>query len=689
MTPRRLAIAGGLFLAVVLLAYGPALDGGFIWDDDAHLTRPELRDARGLVRIWTDPSATQQYYPLTHSGFWLQSLLWGERPFGYHVVNVVLHALSALLAWTLLRRLGVRGALLAAAIFALHPVHVESVAWISELKNSLSGVLYLAAALAWLRFDPPGDELVEPREPRWWIVAFILFFCALLAKTVTATLPAALLVVTWWKRGKLSLKRDVVPLIPFFAVGLAMGLMTAWVERHVIGARGEDYAFSLIERVLVAGRVFWFYLGKLLWPAELIFIYPRWTIDPTAGWQYLFPVAAVIVVGTAWALRGRIGRGPVAGLLYFGGTLFPVLGFFNVYPFKFSFVADHFQYLASLGILTMVAWGVATVLKRAGAWRKPAGVAVCAVLLVVLGGLSFRQARIYEDAETLWIDTTTRSPASFMAFNNLGYEYSRQGRLDEAEEAYERAIAVKPDFDLGHFNLARLHGKQGRAERAIEMYRRAIELRPDYDDAYFNLGIELGRLGRHAEAIRALEAAIEARPDFPEAHYNLGIALARLGRLEEATEAMDSALAGRPDYPEARLSLGAVLRRLGRPADAVAQLRTVLASDPGHAEAHYEMGRALADLGDPEGAAEAYSAAGQLLGQRQRYADAAEAFRLALAQRPDDAEAYFWMGAACARLGRHADAVEAWRSAARLDPEGEQGRAALDAIGGLGARETP
>ena len=689
VTPTRLAIAGGLFLAVVLLAYGPALDGGFIWDDDAHVTRPELRDLRGLVRIWTDPTATQQYYPLTHSGFWLQSFLWGERPVGYHVVNVVLHALSALLAWTVLRRLDVRGALLAAAIFALHPVHVESVAWISELKNSLSGVLYLAAALAWLRFDPPGKEPGEPREARWWIVAFILFVCALLAKSVTATLPAALLLIVWWKRGRLSLGRDVVPLIPFLAVGVAMGLITAWIERHVIGARGEDYAFSLIERVLVAGRVFWFYLGKLLWPAELIFIYPRWTIDASAGWQYLFPVAAVVVVGAAWALRGRIGRGPAAGLLYFGGTLFPVLGFFNVYPFKFSFVADHFQYLASLGILTMVAWGVATALERAGAWRKPAGVAACAVLLVVLGGLSFHQARIYEDAETLWIDTTTRSPASFMAFNNLGYEYSRQGRLDEAEEAYATAIAVKPDFDQGYFNLARLHGKQGRAERAIAMYRRAIELRPGYGDAYYNLGIELGGLGRHAEAIRALEAAIEARPDVAEAHYNLGIALSRSGRLEEAAEAMDSALAIRQDYPEARLGLGAIYRGLGRPEDAVAQLRAVLDSDPDRPEAHYEMGRALADLGDPVGAAGAYSAAGKLFGQRQRYADAAEAFGLALEQRPDDAEAYFWMGAAYARLGRHADAVGAWRSAARLDPEGEQGRAALEAIEGLGGRETP
>jgi tetratricopeptide (TPR) repeat protein len=406
-------------------------------------------------------------------------------------------------------------------------------------------------------------------------------------------------------------------------------------------------------------------------------------------WQYLFPVAALLVVGAAWALRERIGRGLVTGLLYFGGTLFPVLGFFNVYPFKFSFVADHFQYLPSLGILTMVAWGVATVLERAGAWRKPSGLVACGVLLVVLGGLSFRQARIYEDAETLWIDTTTRSPTSFMAFSNLGYEYSRMGRLEEAEKAYSSAIAAKPDFDQAYFNLARLHGKQGRGERAIEMYRRAIELRPDYTDAYLNLGIELGRLGRYVEAISAFEAAIRASPDFAEAHYNLGVTLARIGRLENAATALESALDLRSGYPEARLGLGATYRRLGRLEDAVAELRLLLDSDPGRPDAQIEMGMALSGLGNSEAAAAEFLAAGKSFGQHQRYAEAAESFRRAVAERPDHAEAYFWMGVAYARLGRQADAVEVWREAARLDPDGEHGLAASESINALKAPKSP
>jgi tetratricopeptide (TPR) repeat protein len=645
---------GGAILVGTLLVYAPALGGGFVWDDDAHVTRPELRDARGLVKIWSDPSATQQYYPLTHTGFWLQSILWSERPGGYHAVNVVLHALSAVMVWTILRRLEVPGALLAAAIFALHPVHVESVAWITELKNALSGFFYLAAALAWLEFDPPDATSAKARDLRWWAAAFALFLCALLSKTVTASLPAAVLLVTWWRRGRLSWKRDVVPLIPFFVIGAAMGLVTAWIERNVIGARGEDYALSLIERGLVAGRAFWFYLGKLVWPADLIFIYPRWTIDATAWWQYLYPLAAVALAGAAWALRHRIGRGPVTGLLFFGGTLFPVLGFVNVYPFQFSYVADHFQYLPSLGIIAMVAWGIATALNRVGAGGRPAGALVCIVLLAALGWLSFKQCHIYEDAETLWVDTTTRNPGSFMAFHNLGFEYSRQGRYAEAEEAYASAIAVKPDFARTYFNLGRLYARQGKPDRAIAMYHRAIELRPGDADAHYNLGIVLGGLGRHAEAVPAFEAAIEAQPDFADAHYSLGSAHGNLGHFTKAAIAFETAFGIRPDYPEARYGLG--IARVG--------------------------------LGDRDGAADAFLAAGNLFGRRGHYVEALDAFRRALAQRPDDAEAWFRMGVAYARLGRSSDAASAWEAAVRLDPEGEYGTTARESIAGLeGSRE--
>jgi hypothetical protein len=285
-------LAPALVLAV-LTAYYPAWHGGPVWDDEGHLTRAELRSVEGLRRIWFEPGATQQYYPVVHSAFWIQHRIWGDDTLGYHLVSIALHSLSALLVAAILRRLAVPGAWLAAVIFALHPVHVESVAWISELKNTLSGVFYLACALAYLQFD-------ESRQPRQYALAMIFFILALLSKTVTATLPASVLVVLWWRRGTLSAGRDVRPLVPFFVLGAAAGLLTTWVERTVIGASGPEFDLTPLERVLIAGRAIPFYLWKLFWPFELVFNYPRWAVDPRAWLQYLFPagVLALVVTGS-------------------------------------------------------------------------------------------------------------------------------------------------------------------------------------------------------------------------------------------------------------------------------------------------------------------------------------------------------------------------------------------------------
>ena len=365
--------AAALVFAATLIAYFPALRGGLIWDDDFHVTKPLLRSLHGLGLIWFHVGETPQYYPLLHSAFWVEHRLWGDAVLGYHLVNVLLHATSACLFGLILKkllvervapnplvglsgRISVLGAtrstflgtpLVGALLFALHPVCVESVAWISEQKNTLSTVFYLLSALAFLEFD---------RTRKWagYFLATGLFVLALLSKSVTATLPAALLVVFWWQRGRLSWKRDIAPLLPWLAIGAASGLFTAWVEKFSIRATGAEFSLTAVQRCLVAGRVIWFYLGKLAWPVDLTFIYPRWVIDASAGWQYLFPLAFVALVA-ALALTCRRTRGPLAALLLFAGSLAPVLGFFNVYPFRYSFVADHFQYLATLGIFGAVA----------------------------------------------------------------------------------------------------------------------------------------------------------------------------------------------------------------------------------------------------------------------------------------------------------------------------------------------
>jgi len=350
-----------LLLIFTSLAYLPALNGTPIWDDDAHITRPELRSWDGLIKIWTQPGSTQQYYPFVHTVFWAEHQLWGDAPLGYHLVNVLLHCFSALLLLQILRRLEIPGAWLAAAIFVLHPVQVESVAWISELKNTLSGIFYLGSGLAYLEFD-------RTRKLSPYLTALALFLLGLLSKTVIATLPGALLVIFWCKRGKLSFKRDTWPLVPFFVLGVTAASFTAWIERSLIGAEGGAYNFTFLERVLIAGRVVWFYVSKFFWPSDLIFIYPRWQINQSVWWQYLFPAAlAVALAILVWLCRWR--RGPLAGILFFIGTLVPVLGFLNVYPFRYSLVADHFQYLACLGIIVPIAAGITLALGQIRFWQ--------------------------------------------------------------------------------------------------------------------------------------------------------------------------------------------------------------------------------------------------------------------------------------------------------------------------------
>ena len=531
-------------LAAVFAAYAPAWHGQFIWDDDAHVTRPALRSWHGLVQIWFEPGATQQYYPVLHSAFWLEHRMFSDSPTGYHLVNLALHALNALLVALLVRRLGLRGAWLAAGLFALHPVMVESVAWITELKNTLSGTFYLGAALAYLRFD-------AERRARWYALAFACFLLALGSKTVTATLPGALLVVFWWKRGRRSWRGDVGPLLPFFALGAVSGLFTGWVELKLIGADGAAFALTPIERGLVAGRAIWFYLGKLAWPADLVFIYPRWRISTQTPWQCLFPLGALAGLAILWVWRRR-SRAPLAAALIFAGTLFPVLGFFNVYPFLFSFVADHFQYLASLGVIVPTAAGLASMaphMRVRSAWIP--GV----ILLVGLGALTHAQSEIYRDEITLYRKTLERNPTCWMAHVNLGNALQADRRFDEAVAHYETALRLKPDFAKAHYDLGTALALQGRRPDAIAEFETALHFKPDYDKAHHNLGTMLALSGRIEEAERHFAATVRLNPAAVEARRNWSGTLLELGRVPEARSQLEEVLRLQPDDRQARALL--------------------------------------------------------------------------------------------------------------------------------------
>ena len=519
----RSRFIGLLILAAVFTAYLPALRGGFIWDDNLHVTQNQtLRDLGGLRGIWFEIGKTIQYYPLVHSTFWLEYHLWQLNPFGYHLVNVLLHALAAVLFYRVLMRLQLRGAWLPAAIFALHPVCVESVAWISERKNVLSAVFYLAAALAYLRFAPIREGVRDPAfrndkgsegggRWRWYVAALLLFVAALLSKTVTCSLPAALLLVGWWRRRRITW-RDGALLLPFFVAAAALGLNTVWLEKHCVGAQGAAWSLTVWERCLTAGRALFFYAAKLVWPANLTFNYPRWEIGTAVWWLWCFPVAALGVIAALWLLRHRIGRGPLVAVLFFVGTLFPALGFFDVYPFLYSFVADHFQYLASLGLVTLAGAGI----NSACGWferGKPfVKLPICGTLLLVLAVLTWRQCGMYADMETLWRTTIARNPDSWLAHNNLGKELLEKGQADEGIACFRKTLEIHPGDVLARCNLGNALFLKGQVDEAIPYFQKALEIEPDNALVHCNLGNALRQKGRVNEAIVHYEKVLAIVP---------------------------------------------------------------------------------------------------------------------------------------------------------------------------------
>jgi tetratricopeptide (TPR) repeat protein len=612
---------GLLLFAALLGAYYPALRGGFLWDDVDYISgNPALRTVAGLRAIWFHPSASFQYYPLSFTFFWAAYQLCGLNPLGFHLLTLLLHCLAAILFWQILLRLRVRGALLAAAIFALHPVNVMSVAYMNELKNTLSASLALGAAWAYLRFaclgvyDRVPDHTESPlpaRAPwRWYALSLALFQLAMLAKTAVSFLPATLLLLLWWQRPRIT-ARDLLSLLPMLGISVAMGAFTIHVERHAGGASGAEFTLGFLDRVLVSGRSFWFYLSKLLWPARLAFVYEHWKLDPADWRQWLYPVATVALISGAWITRRRIGRGPFVALMHFYISTSLLILAVVLYRMRYSFVADHWQYFGSLGIIALVASALARAMDRFGPRGRPLGIALGLGLVFALGVMTWAQSAIYSDSETLWRDTIARTPDSWMAYTNLGLALLQHGRPQEAAAQYIEALRINPGDAQTHNNLGNAFFRQGLIDQAIAQYRQAFQIDPPYAEAHNNLGAALLRQGRAEDAIVQYRQAIGIDPAYADAHQNLGIALSQQGRTDAAIAEFHRALQLDPAFPDAHNHLGNALDQLGRTRDAIAQYREALRLDPSHVAAHYNLANDLFQQGQ---AAEAIAHARQALG---------------------------------------------------------------------------
>ena len=544
---------------IVLLVYLPALlSVDFIWDDFV-IGTDTVRTLDGLRQIWFSPAdipAEGHYWPLTYTSFWLEHKLWGLIASGYHATNVLLHLANTLLLWHLLRRFTVPGAWVAAAVFAVHPVHVESVAWIIERKDVLSGMFYLLAATAWVRFAQ------QPR-PRWYLFALAAYVGGLLSKSVVVTLPVALLIWHWWKRGRVTWS-DVLRIAPFFVVGGAISVADVLFNR----SRGVGgFGYSLIERALIAARAFWFYVGKQFWPFDLAGIYPHWEVGEADPLAWVGIGAAVALVAAFWLLRQRIGRGPLAGLVFFTVTLSPVLGFVDFNYMLFSFVADRYQYLASIGITTVVVAAAASglaVIRRTGVVRGNVANAVLIVLvLAVLGTLSWRHASLYRDGSRFFAHVVSYNPTARDAHLNLGSELLSRNRLDEALDAYRIAEGQRPDDCKAPYGAGLALHHLNRFEEAETSYFRALDMCPRYGSALTDFAAMRIEQQRYKDALGLAHSAIEVATSNAKAWVLKSRALHHLSEADQALGSIKRALAIDPTDQDAR-EMQAQLIKLGR-----------------------------------------------------------------------------------------------------------------------------
>lgn len=678
LSEHPVALAGPLVL-LIFLAYLPVFQNGFVWDDDQYITECQpVQAPDGMVRIWAS-AETPQYYPLVFTTFFIEHAIWKLNPLGYHLVNVLLHAANAVLLLFLLKRLGFSTpvAWMTAAVFGVHPVTVESVAWATERKNVLSLFFALWALVQYV-------EHLETRRVKPYLIALLLFACALLSKTAVVTVPFTMLLIVYLKYGSLDV-RALAKTVPFFALSAGMAVVTIVWERYHVGAVGSEWEFSTLERLLLAAHAVLFYAYKLLIPIKMTFLYPRWEID-AGSMQAYWPLAVLIGIAVViWALRKYWPKGTSFGLGHFLVSLLPVLGFVNFYWMRYSFVGDHLQYLAMWGFVLVVVLVVSRLIGDKGI-AVTAGPLVrigCLLIVLLLAVQTFRHCKAFESSETLWKDTLLKNEKAWFAYNNLGVYYQKEGRPAEAEQYYFSALNLAEDNAEPNRNLGLLAIANGEFERAERYLKRAIELVPSHFRAYNDLGTVARADGRLSEAVSYLEHALMLEPRYAEARYNLARTLQEAGQLPEALEQSKECVRLVPTDPRFHHDYGMALLKADRKESAIEHLQECVRLRPKNGEAHNDLTVALLAVGRIDEAIthathaanlqpdlfEAHLNLGIALAKDDRFEMAADALRRAIEIQPDNVKAHFNLIVSLSQLGRHEDALASCHEIVRLRPE--------------------
>jgi len=634
-TANSLALAVSLFLIPVVV-YIPAMSAGFIWDDDQEITGNASilhtysgpacgfqTNWRGLWEIWTggitnDKDANEvrlqdgkpeapllvtmlrpplrwvegvvfggpgyrynanqsaDYFPLKTTMLWLEYQLWGHdydqmgRPtpaaHPFHVMNILIHALDGLLLWMVLRQLKVPGAWLASLLFVIHPVHAESVAWIAERKNTLSLLFCLLSVSAWLRFE-------DSEKRKYYVWALVLFVASLFCKTHMVVLPAVLVLLTWWKSGKLTL-RDLQRSVPFFVIGLTLAWVTVWFQNdRAIG--GEVIPIGdWPSRIAGAGVVVWSYLSNALMPFNLNTIYANtpylwWPLTEPQPWMFVSGAFVLFVLVLLWKIATSPSsstatpialRTPFFVFAFFVGTLFPVLGLLKMSYMRLTLQADHFQYFSDIAIVALLGAIYATLYKKADASWQPILVGVCGIFVVSFCAYTWERAGVHQSEKTLWTACLKKNEASWQAHNHIGAVLYSERKVPEATPHFERAVELKPENPEVHNNLGLVRWQYGRYDEALAQYREAVRIKGEVMALRRNLADALLSMKQLPDAVEQYQIIIKEVPNDPNLHVNLGICFAQMNRFPEAKQEFETALKLDPSNPTAKQNFEALRR---------------------------------------------------------------------------------------------------------------------------------
>ncbi len=669
--------------------------GEFILDDDVYLTNsPIIKASDGLYRFWFTLN-TLDYYPVSNSSLWLEWRLWGMNPTGYHVTNLVLHIASALLLWAILRKLATPGAFLAALLFAVHPVNVESVAWIAQRKNTMALLFFLLSIWWYLRNEQLRSTLTERGEVslaelpfwnkifrtsyRYWL-SLLAFVLAMLSKGSVAILPVILLGMVWWCRRRIT-RRDLVRSLPFFFVAIGLTCLHIWCQTR--GGEVVIREVGMVDRLVGAGAAPWFYLSKALLPINLLFIYPQWSIE-TSDWRWWLPLAA--------ALRRRRFGWCGSRSTRAGKHMAIVLGSVGIFLCR----ARTGIGICRCGILEIFARG-RPLSVHCNHWNRDAGccelehlaaeaawgngrtlaTALATLFVGCLMLLTCHQSELYGNPIRLYEATLAKNPTCWMAHYNLGAAFVRSGQPTAAIEQFREAVQFNANYPEAHNNWGNALLALGEPEAAAAQFEEALRLRPDFPEAYYNLGNAQMR-GKLRDAVDNYRRATKLDPQMLQCHTNLGLAYEQLGDLEASLGEFEKTYAQDDAVLRSHFNAANVLVKLNRPQEAVEQYRQALELELRFAAAHFNLANTLAGLG--------------------KTAEAIGEYRLAIDNDASYRDAQYNLANTLLQSGQPAEAVEHYLAVLRLDPQyaaadanlavayGQLGRGGSDDCGPAGNR---